>query len=144
MILITDATGQFEQKSTGIFSRANCLSSIRTSTDPRSHYLTVTTRKFFGSLETSTLRNGSRPAPRGRCCYLRHPAMGRQRLARTSSAVLKRRPLGRTALCCTSFAHLQQDPSVRTPSSTHYFTRSSAVQVMEWPTLSRLSFSTPW
>ena len=54
MILITNATGQFEQKSIGIFSWAICLSSIRTSTDPRSHNLTVTSRIFFGSPETST------------------------------------------------------------------------------------------
>ena len=143
MILVTDPS-QFEQKSIGIFSRANCLSSIRTSTDPGSHHLTVTCRAFFGSPETSTLRNRNRPIPRRRCCYLHHAAMGRWSVARTSSAVLRRRPRGRTALYCTSFARLQQDPSVRAPSSTHYFTRSSAVQVMEWPTLSQLPSSTPW
>jgi len=144
MILITDPTGQFEQKSIGIFSRANCLSSIRTSTDPRSHHLTVTIRIFFGSPETSTLRNGSPPTPRGRCCYLHRPAMGRRRLARTSSAVLKRRPLGRTPLCCTSFAHLRRNLGARPFSSTHYYTRSSAVQMMEKPILSHLPSSTPW
>jgi len=143
MILITDPTGQFEQKSIGIFSRPNCLSSIRTSTDPRSHHLTVTSRIFFGSPETSTLRNGNRPTPHRRCCYLHHMAMGRWSFAHTSSAVLKRRSLGRTALYCTTFARLQQDPSARPSSFTHYSTRSSAVQVMERPTLSQLPFSMP-
>jgi len=144
MILITDPTGQFEQKSIGIFSRVNCLSSIRTSTDPRSHHLTVTSRIFFGSPETSTLCNRNRPTLRRRCCYLHHTAMGRWNIAHTSSAVLRRRPRGRMALYCTSFARLQQDSSARPPSSTHYFTRSSAVQVVGWPTLSQLPSSTPW
>ena len=139
MILITDPTGQFEQKSIGIFSRANCLSSIRTSTDPRSHHMTVTSRIFSGSPETSTLRNGSRPTPRRCCCYLHHPAMGRRRLARTSSALLKRTPLG---LCCTSFAHLRRNLGAQPFSSTHCSTRSS-VQVMERPTLSQLPSSVP-
>ena len=144
MILITDPTGQFKQKSIGIFSRANCLSSIRTITDPRSHHLTVTSRVSFGSPETSTLRNRNRPTPRRRCCYLHHTAMGRWSIARTSSAVLRRRPCARTALYCTSLARLQQDCSARPPSSTHCFTRSSAVQAMEWPTLSQLPSSTFW
>ena len=142
MILITDPTGQFEQKSIGIFSRVNCLSSIRTSTDPRSHHLTATSRIFSGSPKTSTLRNRNRPTPRRRCCYLHHTAVGQWRFARTSSAVLRRRPLGRTALCCTSFAHLQQTLGASPLSSTHYSTRSS-VQAMERPTLSQPS-SMPW
>jgi len=138
---MTDATGQFEQKSIGIFSRANCLSSIRITTDLRSHHLIVTSRIFFGSPEISTLRNGNLPASRRRCCYLHHTAVGQWRFARTSSAVLRRRPLGRTALCCTSFAHLQQTLGASPLSSTHYSTRSS-VQAMERPTLSQPS-STP-
>ena len=142
MILTTDPTDQFEQKSIGIFSRANCLSSIRTSTDLRSQHLTVTSRISSGSTETSTLRNGSWLTPHGRCCYLRHPAVGRRKFARTSLAVLKRRPLGRSALCCTSFARLQQNLSARPFSYTHYSIRSS-VQVMEKPTLSQLPSSVP-